>query len=49
MRESAYEGFQPTGNLHRTQRGLLLKFHNVHLLNDDSERPRLAEESGTRG
>ncbi|MHA7291292.1 tetratricopeptide repeat protein [Arthrobacter sp. MDT3-24] len=46
MRESAYEGFQPTGNLNRTQWGLLLKFHKVHLLNDDSERQRLAEQSG---
>lgn len=46
MRESAYEDFQPTGDLPRTQWDLLVKFHTVRLLDDDSERQRLAEQSG---
>lgn len=47
MRESAYEGFQPIGDLPRTQWELLCKFQTVRLLdNDDDERQRLAESSG---
>ncbi|SFU11227.1 tetratricopeptide repeat protein [Arthrobacter sp. ov118] len=46
MRESAYEGFQPTGDLPRTQWELLVRFRTVRLLDDDDERQRLVEQSG---
>jgi TPR repeat protein len=44
MRENAYDSFQPTGNLDRTQWEVLSKFRTVRILDNDDERQRLAKQ-----